>query len=37
MTIPLDQLEPGEYQCQVTVLGAADQKSFFWSAKVEVQ
>ncbi|MGO4516842.1 VWA domain-containing protein [Terriglobus sp. 2YAB30_2] len=37
MTIPLDQLEPGEYQCQITVLGATDQKSFFWSAKVEVQ
>lgn len=37
MTILLEKLEPGEYTCQVTVLGSADQKSFFWQAKVQVQ
>jgi len=33
---PLAALEPGEYQCQVTVLDAAEKKAAFWSAPVMV-
>lgn len=34
LTIPLDQLKPGEYECQVTVLDPAGEKGAFWRAPV---
>ncbi len=34
--IVLDQLSPGEYNCQVTVLDRAEQKSAFWRAFVKL-
>ena len=34
--IALDQLSPGEYNCQVTVLDHAEQKSAFWRGSVRL-
>jgi hypothetical protein len=34
--IPLKELSPGEYDCQVTVLDPAGQKVAFWRAPVMV-
>jgi VWFA-related protein len=34
--IPLDQLSPGGYDCQVTVLDPAGQKAAFWQAPIIV-
>ena len=34
--IALDQLSPGEYNCQVTVLDHAEQKSAFWRASLRL-
>jgi VWFA-related protein len=36
LTVALNQLPPGEYQCQVTVLDPAGQKGAFWRAPVVV-
>ena len=33
-SIPLDQLAPGKYECQVTVLDPTGQKGAFWRAPV---
>jgi VWFA-related protein len=33
-TIPLAQLAPGKYECQVTVLNPGEQKGAFWRAPV---
>jgi hypothetical protein len=33
-SLPLDNLPPGEYTCQVTVLSPATQKAAFWHAPV---
>jgi hypothetical protein len=33
---PLGALAPGEYECQVTVLDAAEKKAAFWQAPVMV-
>ena len=35
-TVPLNALDPGEYNCQVTVLDPAAQKAAFWSAPMRV-
>lgn len=35
-TIPLDQLKPGAYECQVSVLDPEGQQSAFWRAPVVV-
>jgi VWFA-related protein len=35
-TIPMKQVPPGEYQCQVTVLDPTGKKSTFWQARVLV-
>jgi VWFA-related protein len=35
-SIPLSQLPPGEYACQVSVLDPAGQKAAFWQAQVKV-
>ena len=32
--IPLDKLQPGEYNCQVTVLDPTNRKAAFWQAPV---
>jgi VWFA-related protein len=34
--LPLDQLPPGEYECQVTVLDPTGQKGAFWRAPVRL-
>jgi len=34
LTLPLDKLDPGEYNCQVTVLDPGSQKAAFWQAPV---
>jgi VWFA-related protein len=34
--IPLDQLSPGEYLCQVTILKPSHQKAAFWQSPVMV-
>ncbi|HZS49574.1 MAG TPA: VWA domain-containing protein [Bryobacterales bacterium] len=34
--VPLAELAPGEYKCQVTVLNAAGQKAAFWQAPILV-
>ncbi len=34
--IPLGTLEPGEYECQVTVLDPTTQKAAFWRAPVTI-
>ncbi|PWU00154.1 MAG: VWA domain-containing protein [Terriglobia bacterium] len=33
-TLALDRLEPGEYECQVTVIDPANRKAAFWQAPV---
>jgi VWFA-related protein len=35
-SIPMKQVPPGEYQCQVTVLDPTGKKSTFWQAQVMV-
>ena len=35
-SIPLSQLSPGEYACQVSVLDPTGQKASFWQAQVKV-
>jgi VWFA-related protein len=35
-SIPLSQLPPGEYDCQISVLDPAGQKAAFWQAQVKV-
>jgi VWFA-related protein len=35
-SIPLSQLPPGEYDCQVSVLNPTGQKAAFWQAQVKV-
>jgi hypothetical protein len=35
-SIPLSQLPPGEYECQISVLNPAGQKAAFWQAQVKV-
>ena len=35
-TIGLNQLPPGQYDCQVTILDPTDQKGTFWQAPVMV-
>src|SRR5271156_2189033 len=35
-SIPLSQLPPGEYDCQISVLNPAGQKAAFWQAQVKV-
>ena len=35
-SIPLSQLPPGEYACQVSVLDPTGQKASFWQAQVKV-
>jgi hypothetical protein len=35
-TVPLDKLDVGEYNCQVTVLDPNGQKVAFWSSPVMV-
>jgi hypothetical protein len=32
--LALDKLQPGEYNCQVTVLDANGQKAAFWQAPI---
>jgi VWFA-related protein len=34
--IPLSQLPPGEYDCQISVLNPTGQKAAFWQAQVKV-
>jgi VWFA-related protein len=36
LSIPLSQLSPGEYDCQVTVLDPTGQKATFWRAPVKL-
>jgi hypothetical protein len=36
MTVPLDKLATGEYNCQVTVLDPNGQKAAFWAAPVMI-
>jgi hypothetical protein len=33
-SFPLQQLQPGEYLCQVTVLDPVSQKAAFWQTPV---
>jgi VWFA-related protein len=35
-TVPLASLEPGQYDCQVTVLDPEGQKTAFWQDKVQI-
>ena len=35
-SFPLEQLEPGEYLCQVTVLDAKANKAAFWQAPIQL-
>lgn len=35
-TVALEKFPPGEYQCQVTVLDPADDKSSFWQAPIKI-
>ena len=35
-SIPLSQLPPGEYDCQVSVLNPTGQKAAFWQAQIKV-
>ncbi len=35
-SVPLDKLQTGEYNCQVTVLDPSGQKAAFWQAPVTV-
>jgi VWFA-related protein len=36
LTVPLTELEPGRYDCQITVLDASAQKASFWRAPIAV-
>jgi hypothetical protein len=36
LTIPLSDLEPGEYTCQITILDTTAQKAAFWQSRVMV-
>ena len=36
ISIDLDQLPPGHYDCQVTVLNPTEQKGMFWQVPVMV-
>jgi hypothetical protein len=36
LTIPLSDLEPGRYDCQITVLDASAQKASFWRAPIAI-
>jgi VWFA-related protein len=36
LTIPLSDLEPGEYTCQITLLDTTAQKAAFWQSRVMV-
>jgi hypothetical protein len=35
-TVPLTNVEPGEYECQVTVLDPTTGKAAFWRAPITV-
>ncbi len=35
-TVPLGSLEPGQYDCQITVLDPEGQKTAFWQDKVQI-
>ena len=35
-SIPLGQLQPGEYNCQVTILDPSTQKAAFWQAPIMI-
>jgi VWFA-related protein len=35
-TVPLGSLEPGQYDCQITVLDPEGQKTAFWKDKVQI-
>jgi VWFA-related protein len=35
-SIPLSQIPPGEYDCQISVLNPSGQKAAFWQAQVKV-
>lgn len=35
-SLALDELPPGEYKCQVTVLDAATWKAAFWQAPIRI-
>ena len=35
-SIPLSQLPPGEYDCQISVLNPTGQKAAFWQAQVKI-
>jgi len=35
-SFPLEQLDPGEYLCQVTVVDATDRKAAFWQAPIMI-
>jgi hypothetical protein len=35
-SIPLSQIPPGDYDCQVSVLDPTGQKAAFWQAQVKV-
>jgi VWFA-related protein len=34
LSVPLDQLNPGQYDCQITVLDPTNQKAAFWKAPI---
>jgi hypothetical protein len=36
LTVPLGELTPGEYICQLTVLDTTAQKAAFWQAPVKI-
>ena len=36
LTIPLGDLQPGEYTCQITVLDTTAQKAAFWQSSIRV-
>ena len=36
LTVPLDDLTPGEYTCQITVLDTTAQKAAFWQSSIFV-
>jgi len=36
LTVPLDDLPPGEYTCQITLLDTTAQKAAFWQTSIRV-
>jgi hypothetical protein len=36
LTVPLTALEPGEYDCQVTIVDPTGQKAAFWRGSIAV-